>query len=132
EIYTIFTTKDGGWFKGPKLTGLVVCVEELQFVDNSQQIYPNALKENYSYDVVFPLLHGLNGEDDTVQGMLELLNIPYVGNGVLVSSAGMDKVIMKNLFAQAGLEQVNYVWFIRSTWEAAPERAYDQVEKELG
>ncbi|MFC5465522.1 D-alanine--D-alanine ligase [Lederbergia graminis] len=131
-IHPIFITKEGAWFKGPELTGPVESVEELQFVDNGQQIYPNALTENFSYDVVFPLLHGPNGEDGTVQGMLELLNIPYVGNGVLASSAGMDKVIMKNLFAQAGLEQVNYVWFIRSTWEAAPERAYDQVEKELG
>ena len=60
-----------------------------------------------SFDVIFPLLHGPNGEDGTVQGFLELLNLPYVGNGVLASSAGMDKVIMKNIFAQAGLAQVN-------------------------
>ena len=59
------------------------------------------------YDVIFPLLHGTNGEDGTVQGLLEILNLPYVGNGVLASSAGMDKVIMKNIFAQAGLPQVN-------------------------
>ena len=54
-------------------------------------------------DVVFPLLHGTNGEDGTVQGFLEVMNIPYVGNGVLASSAGMDKIVMKQLFAQVGL-----------------------------
>ena len=60
--------------------------------------------------------------------MLEILNIPYVGNGVLASSAGMDKVIMKNIFAQAGLPQVKYTWLIRSEWEANKEAAYQQVE----
>ncbi|MCB6745968.1 D-alanine--D-alanine ligase, partial [Anaerostipes hadrus] len=71
-----------------------------------KKMAPNALlttvsDEKGGYDIIFPLLHGPNGEDGTVQGMLELLNLPYVGNGVLASSAGMDKVIMKNLFAQA-------------------------------
>jgi D-alanine-D-alanine ligase len=78
------------------------------------------------------LLHGPNGEDGTVQGMLELLNLPYVGNGVLASSAGMDKVIMKNLFDQAGLPQVGYVHFLRSEWEKAADATYEKVEKELG
>ena len=59
-------------------------------------------------DVIFPLLHGTNGEDGTVQGFFEVMNIPYVGNGVLASSAGMDKVSMKQLFAQVGLNQVPY------------------------
>ena len=53
----------------------------------------------------FHFLHGTNGEDGTVQGLLEILNLPYVGNGVLASSAGMDKVVMKNIFAQAGLHK---------------------------
>ena len=67
-------------------------------------------------DVIFPLLHGTNGEDGTVQGLFEVMNVPYVGNGVLASSAGMDKVVMKQLFAQAGLKQVPYVHFIRTGW----------------
>ncbi|MBS4205308.1 D-alanine--D-alanine ligase [Lederbergia citrea] len=136
-IHPIFISKEGNWIKGPELSGPVENVKELEFGRNGKEIVPNALSskltaDEESYDVVFPLLHGPNGEDGTVQGMLELLNIPYVGNGVLASSAGMDKVIMKNLFAHEGLDQVNYVWFIRSTWEGSPERAYDQVEKELG
>ena len=71
--------------------------------------------------MIFPLLHGPNGEDGTVQGLLEVLNLPYIGNGVLASSAGMDKVIMKQLFTIAGLKQVPYVHFIRKEWQKNQE-----------
>lgn len=137
EIHPIFITTEGLWVKGPKLTGPVESIQELQYT-NGEKIAPNALSstlapdENTGYDVVFPLLHGPNGEDGTVQGMLELLNIPYVGNGVLASAAGMDKVIMKNIFEQAGLPQVKYVWSLRSAWEADPDSAYQYAEEELG
>ncbi|MCJ8008490.1 D-alanine--D-alanine ligase [Lederbergia wuyishanensis] len=136
-IHPIFISNEGKWIKGPELLGPIENVKELEFQNGGVEVGPNALSTNLtpeqkgSYDVVFPLLHGPNGEDGTVQGMLELLNIPYVGNGVLASSAGMDKVIMKNLFAQAGLDQVKYVSFIRSTWVSDPERAYHQVESEI-
>ncbi|MBY0121179.1 D-alanine--D-alanine ligase [Bacillus sp. S/N-304-OC-R1] len=140
EIYPIYISKDGEWNKGPQLTGPVSSVKELAY-SNHEALPPTALApalfkateaEKSSFDVIFPLLHGPNGEDGTVQGLLELLNLPYVGNGVLSSSAGMDKVIMKNIFAQAGLPQVKYVWFIRSEWEKSNDDAYDKVEKELG
>ncbi|WP_153126757.1 D-alanine--D-alanine ligase [Peribacillus tepidiphilus] len=141
EIYPIYITTEGKWITGPQLTSPASTVEELAFpAQNSQtpialgtQLFPaEKPEEKRGYDVIFPLLHGPNGEDGTVQGMLEILNIPYVGNGVLASAAGMDKVIMKNIFAQAGLPQVNYVWFIRSEWESNEEAAYEKVEKELG
>ncbi len=64
-------------------------------------------------DVVFPVLHGPFGEDGTLQGLLEMANIPYVGCGVLASACGMDKVAMKFLFLQAGLPMCKYVWFLR-------------------
>jgi D-alanine-D-alanine ligase len=141
EIHPIFISTEGQWIKGPQITGPVEHVQALEF-KNGEEIVPNALStaltpveegnKNEGYDVVFPLLHGPNGEDGTVQGMLELLNLPYVGNGVLASAAGMDKVIMKNIFAQAGLPQVNYVWSLRSTWQADPKADYDKVERELG
>lgn len=82
----------------------------------NQEMFPQEVsQQNEAIDVVFPLLHGPNGEDGTIQGMLELLNIPYVGNGVLASSAGMDKVVMKHLFAQAGLAQAKYTAFLKKT-----------------
>jgi D-alanine-D-alanine ligase len=68
-------------------------------------------------DVVFPVLHGTFGEDGTVQGLLELANMPYVGAGVLGSAIGMDKDVQKRLFAQAGLQVVPFVVFRRSDWE---------------
>lgn len=142
DIHPIYITEEGEWVKGPQLTGPVENVKELAFSGESSTA-PLALSsasvpaENGSpdgggFDVIFPLLHGPNGEDGTVQGMLELLNLPYIGNGVLASSAGMDKVIMKNIFAQAGLSQVKYNWFIRSDWEKDREAAYKKVEEELG
>ncbi len=138
DIYPIHISKDGEWNKGPQITGPVENVSQLVF-SNTEALPSSAMapalfkaEEDSSFDVIFPLLHGPNGEDGTVQGLLELLNLPYVGNGVLASSAGMDKVIMKNIFAQAGLPQVNYVWFIRSEWENAKDEAYKKVEKEIG
>lgn len=67
-------------------------------------------------DVVFPVLHGPYGEDGTVQGLLELANVPYVGPGVLASAAGMDKAVMKVLFAAAGLPVVDSRAFVRAEW----------------
>lgn len=135
DIYPIYISEKGEWNKGAQLTGSVENVEQLKFAGNGTSALSSDLFQTevgQFLDVVFPLLHGPNGEDGTVQGFLELLNIPYVGNGVLASSAGMDKVVMKNVFAQAGLSQVKYVSFIKSEWSSAPSAAYEQVEKELG
>jgi D-alanine-D-alanine ligase len=82
-------------------------------------------------DVVFPVLHGTFGEDGTIQGLFELAGIAYVGSGVLGSSAGMDKDVMKRLFAQAGLPIVKHVTLLRSDWEKSPRKAIAQVEGSL-
>lgn len=83
-------------------------------------------------DVVFPLLHGPFGEDGTVQGLLEMANIPYVGCGVLASSCGMDKVAMKALFAHAGLPMCKYMWFLRAHWKQNRETIVRKIRRELG
>ena len=82
-------------------------------------------------DVVFPVLHGTFGEDGTIQGLFELAGIAYVGSGVLGSSAGMDKDVMKRLFAQAGLPIVKHVTVLRSEWEASPRRTVARIESAL-
>jgi len=82
-------------------------------------------------DVIFPVLHGTFGEDGTIQGLLELADIPYVGAGVLGSAAGMDKDIMKRLFRQAGLEMVKHVTVLRSQWEGNPKKVRREIEKTL-
>ena len=83
-------------------------------------------------DVVFPVMHGPYGEDGTIQGLLEMAGIPYVGCGVLASSCGMDKVTMKALFRQAGLPVCKYVWFLRPEWEREPSAVLERVEGGVG
>lgn len=83
-------------------------------------------------DLVFPVLHGTYGEDGTIQGLLEMAGIPYVGCGVLASSCGMDKVTMKALFRDAGLPMCNYTWLIRSEWESEPASVIRRIRREIG
>jgi D-alanine-D-alanine ligase len=83
-------------------------------------------------DVVFPVLHGPYGEDGTIQGMLELAGVPYVGSGVLGSAASMDKPTMKKVFAHHGLPQVEWVAFTRKQWERDREGLTGEVESSLG
>jgi D-alanine-D-alanine ligase len=82
-------------------------------------------------DVIFPVLHGTFGEDGTIQGLLELADIPYVGAGVLGSAAGMDKDIMKSLFRATGLPIVKHVTILRSDWETDHKRVQKLVESKL-
>jgi D-alanine-D-alanine ligase len=82
-------------------------------------------------DVIFPVLHGTFGEDGTIQGLLELADIPYVGAGVLGSAAGMDKDIMKSLFIAAGIPIVKHVTILRSAWEKEPKTVQKLVESSL-
>ena len=83
-------------------------------------------------DVVFPVLHGPYGEDGTLQGLLEMADIPYVGCGVVASACGMDKVAMKMLFAQVGLPLCRYVWFLRSEWQRDQAKVLRRVVREIG
>lgn len=91
EIHKIYINKYGKWF------------------ENNEQIY-NLVWILKELDVIFPVLHGIGGEDGTIQGLLEMLKIPYVGCGVLASSVGMDKVYSKIIFEKAGIPQVPYIY----------------------
>ena len=82
-------------------------------------------------DIIFPVLHGTFGEDGTIQGLLELADIPYVGAGVLGSAAGMDKDVMKSLFIAAGLPIVKHVTVLRTAWESEPKKVQKLVESKL-
>lgn len=92
----------------------------------------NGKNELIKLDVVFPINHGTYGEDGTLQGMLDQADMPYVGCGVLASSAGMDKTIAKRLFKDAGIDIAPYVEVLRSEWRKNPDSATAKVEKELG
>jgi D-alanine-D-alanine ligase len=83
-------------------------------------------------DVVFPVLHGTYGEDGTIQGLLEMAAIPFVGCGTLASACGMDKVTMKALFKEAGLPVCAYTWLLRSDWERDKEKLMRRIIREIG
>ena len=82
-------------------------------------------------DVVFPVLHGTYGEDGTVQGLLELAGLPYVGSGVIGSAVGMDKDMQKRLFRQEGLPVGDFLAVLRSEWEKSPTTMLQQVRKKF-
>jgi D-alanine-D-alanine ligase len=82
-------------------------------------------------DVIFPVLHGTFGEDGTIQGLLELADLAYVGAGVLGSAAGMDKDVMKQLFRAAGLPMVKHVTVLRGDWETEPKKVQKWIESKL-
>ena len=82
-------------------------------------------------DIIFPLLHGTFGEDGTIQGLLELADIAYVGAGVLGSAAGMDKDVMKRLFREAGIPIVKHITVLRSAWREEPKQVRQQIEGAL-
>ncbi|GCE27017.1 D-alanine--D-alanine ligase A [Dictyobacter alpinus] len=83
-------------------------------------------------DVVFPVVHGTYGEDGTLQGLLEMANVPYVGCGVLGAAVGMDKEKMKMIFETAHLPNVKYLVYRRNQWERSPEEIMDAIEAQLG
>lgn len=82
-------------------------------------------------DVVFPVLHGTYGEDGTIQGLLEMAGVAYVGCGVLASASGMDKIVMKKLFAEAGLALARYEHFLRSEWESNRQGVISRLHDKL-
>ena len=113
------TTGDIALLGDPSHKGLI------SLKGNSQPLVAEKL------DVVFPALHGTYGEDGTLQGLLEMADVPYVGCGVLASSCGMDKVTMKSLFVQAGLPICKHIWFLRSQWRRDPAKIIRTVIREI-
>ncbi|MHB1130785.1 MAG: D-alanine--D-alanine ligase family protein [Chloroflexota bacterium] len=83
-------------------------------------------------DVVFPVLHGTFGEDGTMQGLLEMADLPYVGPGVAASSVGMDKALMRAIFRDAGLPVVDSACYLRGQWREQPEAVLDAIEERFG
>jgi D-alanine-D-alanine ligase len=101
--------------------------------EDSWALLPSAAREERlpAIDVIFPVLHGPYGEDGTIQGLLEMANLPYVGCGVLSSAVAMDKAVTKRLFAVEGLPQVRYRVLSRAAWQRDPEAVCDEVEEHL-
>ena len=104
EIYPIYIDKEGKWWKYLEIGQKREFGEEIK----DKEKIENIVEYLKNLDVIFPVLHGLYGEDGTIQGLFELLKMPYVGCKVLASSVGMDKVYAKVVFAKAGLNQATY------------------------
>ena len=110
-----------------KTSALVPFETEARTLD----IQASAASPALNLDVIFPVLHGTFGEDGTIQGLFELADIAYVGSGVLGSAAGMDKDVMKRLFAASKLPIPKHVSFLRAEWEASPKKSISAIEAAL-
>ena len=120
QVDIIYITNDGDWKKKENIVDPIDDIDALRLADVPAGEISKLLNEGSlgtAYSAVFPLLHGPNGEDGTIQGLFEVLDIPYVGNGVLAASSSMDKLVMKQLFAHRGLPQLPYVSFLRSEYQ---------------
>ena len=148
EAVPLYIDKEGRWLTGDSLKRLVSNAAAREYVYLPPDPTQHSLVPAYSgapspsggvqgggipvLDVVFPVFHGLNGEDGTIQGVLELANLPYVGAGVLGSALGLDKIYMKRAFAAAGLPVVDYLPTTRRQYERDPDAFIALVEERIG
>lgn len=121
DIYPVYIDKQGNWYKY-EVTEKIYKVGDK--VDNIEPLN-NSIEYLKQMDCIFPVLHGLYGEDGTIQGLFELIKVPYVGCKVLASSISMDKVYTKIIFEKAGLNQANYVYIRENNGN------YTYVDKEF-
>lgn len=153
EVVPIGITKAGSWLLGTEPTQLQAA--ELQAIQAPHEATTSApttavtltgdpsvrrlipvqsgpdLGNQGILDVILPVLHGTYGEDGSLQGLLDMANVPYVGCGVLGAALGMDKEKMKMIFETAGLPNVAYLVFRRHEWERAPAAMLDKIEQRL-
>ncbi|PPT10135.1 D-alanine--D-alanine ligase [Geitlerinema sp. FC II] len=134
DVIPFYIGKDGRWHRPEIARQVLDSAQPLsEESDDKAQLwqFPPQVTE---VDVWFPVLHGPNGEDGTVQGLLQLMRVPYVGSGVLGSAVSMDKLAMKSAFAQAGLPQVRYCEILRSQIWSNPcvfPKLCDDIEESL-
>ena len=151
EVVPIGITRTGTWLLGTEPASLQAGSESISQEDiegrtttavtltgdpNLRHLIPlqggEPLQNDGALDVIFPVLHGTYGEDGTLQGLLEMANVPYVGCGVLGAALGMDKEKMKMIFKTLNLPGVAYVVYRRNEWERSPETILDAIEQQIG
>ncbi len=149
SVIPIYITKNGLWLTGEKLKELKTFTEGTlpnsdEFEIVGVEFGKNAKfctlpkrgsffskKKELDIDVVFPAIHGIHGEDGTLQGFLELVDIPYVGANVVGSCVGMDKIIMKSVLSDNGLPILPYVPFTKNDWEKSDEEIITVIDKQI-
>ncbi|MBM7566850.1 D-alanine--D-alanine ligase family protein [Paenibacillus sacheonensis] len=138
EVYPVYITRDGLWCTPGRLAKEGLTVERLiarpSYRDTASSIGEilSGVMALPGPKVVMPLLHGSNGEDGTVQGLMELLNVPYVGNGVLASALALDKAMSKEILAQAGIRQTDYRVCRFDEWSSDGMAVVRDVEARIG
>lgn len=144
DVITIGITKDGRWLLTNSSTDKIANGEWEKEPSNKRAFISPAPtvgglvvlddagnSEIVKLDVVFPVLHGKNGEDGTVQGLLELSKIPYVGCGVAASACCMDKVFTNIMLRDSGIDEADFVWFYTYEYQNSPEKCVEKVESAL-
>ena len=143
DVTLIGVTKDGKWLSSSETLKLFKNNNIELDLMNEKYLLPDPEKKGLfsisdssvgiqKLDVIFPVLHGTYGEDGTIQGLLELANIAYVGAGVLASAVGMDKVIQKKIFLQEGLPVADFIYFTRENFESDIDGWVEKIEAKLG
>lgn len=130
-VIPVYITREGYWYRDAEVESResVASKDELIDIDQKTRFSFNELLEGES--VAFPVLHGPNGEDGTIQGLFETFNIPYVGASVLTSAVGMDKLISKGIFKEAGLSVLPYKEVKHRDWKVNQEEVCEAIEAEL-
>lgn len=148
NVIPIYISKQGRWYTGEALFDLDKYRNIEILLKQCTEVFfiPEFGNEHYLYkkktglfgskfiskvDIVFPVLHGTNGEDGTFQGLIELIGLPYVGCNILASVNGMDKITMKMIIQSSGLPVVDYVWFTDKQWHQNRNRQISDIEEKL-
>ena len=134
EAVPIRIEKSGRWMLGGAAPEALSAAHAIEpgVTEALLPVEPSAVVSGSGLDVIFPVLHGPYGEDGTVQGLLELANVPYVGAGVLGSAVGMDKAVMKTLFTARGLPIVPHLTVLRKEWLEGRRPIGDRAADTLG
>lgn len=148
DAIPIYVSKNGECFTGDKLLNIETYRNLLAISQKSQRVQPYLDKQQAGFqimgsamgflqkkiigvDVIFPCFHGGVGENGAFQGLFELMNLPYVGTGVLASATGMDKIITKQLFEKNGISVTKYYWFYRKLWEKDQSKILKEIKQKL-
>lgn len=154
EIIPVYISREGAWYIGDSLRNIDFMKRFSPDAPGVTRVYPDIsagsgallavdrkkaifgaggdqLKVAARIDVAHPVMHGLNGEDGALAGLLELMNIPYTSTGLLGSAVGMDKIAMRQLFIGCGFPVLNYIWFTRDEWEKDARSIVERIEAKL-
>ncbi len=149
EIIPIYISQSGNWYSCDKLIGIENFKDINRLINNLDKVFlqPSSNGNHLLYlpqrrglfsrpkeirlDVLFPALHGTYGEDGCIQGLLNMIGLPYVGAGVLGSAVGMDKIVSKSILEQAGMPVVDYTWLTHQQWQDEADLVIRRIDASL-